>query len=561
MQKRRPARSQKRGSVLLLVLFILVVLAMMGTTLTILLPVEMRNAQKDRANVQTAYAADAAVLHVMGELEDARNQAALDSLTGHTASLSNGWEYRVVSVEELPNEVDAFRVVTEGIQKRGNRRTVLRRAVAIIDNGIEGGQATLLVSSASPNGTGAMGSTQHTYWPGNVPIKGDVLVSGHWAVDDTKFNLGNGQPFTGVVRQTVAGGNGLRGESYLGSPVAANDYGDVYTNGLAGVETVDPNELPDAMFLAVNATRQRVQEYLFDTSDTTKIDALNTVTKGAPGLYIPLDSTGVPNGGIVFNGGDYDIVFSVDGNGDSVMTMTGGSAALPVKTVKGSDPTPVPVAAGAVTAGGVLTVTHQTSGGQDRLIVRDGNGIVYQSSASFGSTGSVIFSHGSLSARGTYAGNKTVAAGGGMSITGEILKKGLTRGDAPTNSSHLLGLIANLNPQNSSEGFRMDISSPTADKQYHVYASMMALAKTDVNTKFFGHNLHGNIPNGSKFHFYGQLASGPSNNGQFKKEIEFIEDKVAQLVQDELPLGWPTSAVSFRSRLRAYVDQQVNRND
>ena len=72
--------ARRRGSVLLLVLFLLVVLAMMGTAFAILLPVEMQNAMKDRANIQTAYAADAAVLHVVGELEQDRSQPALDAL-------------------------------------------------------------------------------------------------------------------------------------------------------------------------------------------------------------------------------------------------------------------------------------------------------------------------------------------------------------------------------------------------------------------------------------------------------------------------------------------------
>ena len=565
-----PPRSKRRGSVLLLVLFLLLVLAMMGTAFAILLPVEMRNAQRDRANLQTAYAADAGVLFVMGKLEEARDEDSVNALAGLTATLDREWDYRVVSVQELPGQQDVFRVITEGIRTRGSSKDTLRRAIALVDNGFEGAEATFLVSSAGPDGTGAMGGP-NTHWPGNVPIKGDVIVSGMWAVDDSTFNAADGPLVTGVVRQTDGSGNGLRGENYKGGQMPQEDYPDMYSNGLTAVQTIDANELPEGVFLAVDATRIRVQQHLFESNDTSVINGLNNAVNSQSGLHLALDSTGRSNGGVALNGGDYDIVFSVDASGNSIMTLT-GAALNNVYTLDGStgDTTPNPVA-GAPTTGNSFQIIHASKpgsygsvsvgAGEEYLIVRNTatNEIVYSAPADF-SGGSVIYSGESLTARGTYTGNKTVAAGGGMSITGELLKDGLARGDSPTSeegAGKLLGLIANLNPSNSSEGFRMNITSNSPDNQYHIYASIMGLAKTDVNTKLFGHNLHGTIPNNAEFHLYGQLASGPSNGGQFKKELEFIEEWVAELVADELPLGWPTRGANFRSRLRAYVDQQT----
>ena len=84
-------RKKRRGSILLLVLFLLIILAMMGSAFSILLPVEMQNAKRDRANIQTAYAADAGILWVMDQLDTVDTVRdgpdGWKALEGHTTSI------------------------------------------------------------------------------------------------------------------------------------------------------------------------------------------------------------------------------------------------------------------------------------------------------------------------------------------------------------------------------------------------------------------------------------------------------------------------------------------
>lgn len=591
------SRQRQKGSVLLLVLFLLIVLAMMGSAFSILLPVEMQNARRDRANLQTAYAADAAVLWVMSQLESGkdgdidyyRSADAWDELEGTEETLDKEWRYRIVSIDRLNGE-EAYKVVTEGIRIRGTQQDVLRRATAIIDNGLQSEEPAILISSAGANDTGGMSGGQ-TSWPGNVPINGDVLVAGRWSVDDSLFDPANGQMFTGQVTQTLGGGNGLRGENYNNNPLDASDYPTYYQLGLDAVQTVSPTELNEAIYLASNPARQRLQQYLFQTSDTSKIDTMNTTTSNSNGLHIPVDSSGTSNGSIVINDGggngdNYKMVFSADAAGNSITTVT-GDALNKVNTITSDDPLTLTEVSN-VSTGGTFKIIHATAGGtfgsgagsvtvppgEGRLIVvNSANQVLYDVPAELSSGHAVVYSHGSIEAEGTIAGKKTVAATLGVTITGEILKDKLPRNmsteqalalpddqlsqdDKDRIKNSLVGLIANVEAGNASKGFRFDIQSFSPDNKYNIHASLMGLVKTDVNAKIFGHNLHGSIPNGAKFHLYGQLASGPSNTGQFKKEIEFIADNFDGFTMDDLLAPWPSRGAGFRSNLRAYVDGQ-----
>ena len=181
-----------------------------------------------------------------------------------------------------------------------------------------------------------------------------------------------------------------------------------------------------------------------------------------------------------------------------------------------------------------------------------------------------------MAVEGTFTGKKTVAASQGVTITDELLKAGIERGrssqdmmgdenvDQETKdliSNSLLGLVANVDAGNSSDGFVFDFSGANPpDNNIYLHASMMGLAKTDVNTKMFGHNAHHNNA-GYEVHTYGQIASGPTNSGQFKKELEAIADHFGSITMDELPIGFPSKGDGFRSNLRAYVDQQSFETD
>lgn len=586
-------RKKRRGSILLLVLFLLIILAMMGSAFSILLPVEMQNAKRDRANIQTAYAADAGVLWVMEQLDTVdevrEGPDGWKALEGHSEVFDREWEWRIASIDRL-NGTEAYRVVSEGIRVRGSKRDVLRRAVAIIDNGLTSEEAAFLTTTAQlGSGSSPMGSNPNTYWPGNVPINGDVIVIGTWSVNDNLIDFNNGPTFKGTIFQTDNSGSGMLGENYLGSNLTLPQYSQAYTNGQNAVQTVDVNDLSENVFLGNSDARGRMQEVLFASEDTSTVDTMHTTTGNNVGIHIPLNADGVPNGGIVVNdgggnGANHNIVFS-ESNGNSIMTYSGGNAMSSINTINANTPSALNNVS-TTSTGNTFKVIHVYDGtsygstGEDRLvIVSSNNTVLYNQPADF-SAGTVVYNHGEMTVEGTFTGKKTVAASLGVTVSGELLKAGLERGkssqemmadqnvDQDTKdliSNSLLGLVANVDAQNSSHGFRFVLDQsdddPANDNQIYLHASMMGLSKTDVNTKMFGNNVQHIVPNNFKIHTYGQIASGPTNSGQFKKELEAIAAHFGSITMDELPIGFPSKGDGFRSNLRAYVDQQSFETD
>ncbi|MCA9779253.1 MAG: hypothetical protein KC800_21135, partial [Candidatus Eremiobacteraeota bacterium] len=275
-------------------------------------------------------------------------------------------------------------------------------------------------------------------------------------------------------------------------------------------------------------------------------------------------------------GTNHKVVFS-ENNGNSIMTYSNVNAVSSINTLQSSNPSTLTNVSNTST-GNTFKVIHVYDGssygstGEDRLVILSANNTVLYNQAADFSAGTVIYNHGQMEVEGTFTGKKTIAASQGVTITGELLKAGIERGKssqemlADTNvpqdqkdliSNSLLGLVANVDAGNSSDGFIFDLRNANSpDNNIYIHASMMGLAKTDVNTKMFGHNAHHNAA-GYDIHTYGQIASGPTNSGQFKKELEAIAANFGSITMDELPIGFPSKGNGFRSNLRAYVDQQL----
>ena len=90
-------KQNKRGSVLLLTFFIIVLLSLLGTGFLALLPVEMKNARSERTIVQTSFAADAAVQLAMNSLADNPDP---DLVPRDLRSLGEGWELSLIHISE-----------------------------------------------------------------------------------------------------------------------------------------------------------------------------------------------------------------------------------------------------------------------------------------------------------------------------------------------------------------------------------------------------------------------------------------------------------------------------
>lgn len=512
---------QRQGSVLLLTLFLLIVMAMLGTGFMVLLPVEMRSAHKDRAAVMTSYGADGALQAVMNDL---RAKVPLDDISRSAVEMGGGWSYQVENVEQLADE--QFRVTTVGLL----RGKALRRAVAIID---DGSQESALYYGGDASG-GAQTINQNGAWPTTVPIVGDVFVNGTWYVDNSVTPAT--PPFQGAIHQTEplnpGAGVGARGEKYTGTvPTTAAQYGALYTQGMDAIQRT--GQVPASDRLTSDQVNKNLLMAVFGLPDSSGIAASKSAYSGA-GVQVP--STGsTMSGGIYINpkgSSDFSIDFSVDANGNGVMTVANGSTVTTITSVTeggtyggttiASTDDRLVVSTGAASGGATTTTTSgggngngngggstATSGSTGGGGTGKGNGKGGGGSATGtsgtgtsgtsgttaggggtsgttggGSTGGASsatiynadFSEGFpvyvngdvVSVKGTYKGSMTVASAGDMTITGELLKSGWSAGDLPGDTDgdaesdptndNSLGLVACVNAGNNSKGMSLDLS-------------------------------------------------------------------------------------------------------
>lgn len=538
-----------RGSVMLLTMFLLMFLALLGTGFMALLPVEMRSAQKDRSSVMASYAADAGVQHAMSQLKIAMNTPPsafnVNEISKAPRELGSGWQYKIEDIVEIAPE--EFRVTSVGML----RGKVQRRAVAIIDDGSDGFAIQI---TADDTGT-SQNINQNGAWPTDVPIEGDVYVQGTWYVDNNGFNMNTpnpNPPFKGTVFQTDPSGGAMRGEKYVGSaPSSSTQYATLYTNGMDAIQPYSVDDVYQEDLVLVDQVRKSLLMGVFGTdqpsSAVTSASAL-TIAR-APGVNIPNSKTpGTMDGGIYINPtsgangmNNFAVEFSVQA-GNGVTTVTNNGVVTRITSV---------------TEGG--TYNGQTfSADQDRLVVQKTPGGTAIYNAEF-NEGDVVYINGNVtSVKGIYKGNRTVAATGDMTITGELLKSDTPRGEKPTSRSNdALGLICSFDA-NSSKG--MSIDMPTASRplgnEYFVYAYVTALSQTDGNAKMFSNNQHPDLPAGTSLTWVGSLLWAPTTAGQISTAMRFIDDWNKVVIDDNRPDFFPGKH-TWIPRLRSYVDTMV----
>lgn len=584
-------RSHRRGSVLLLTFFLLILLALLGTGFMALLPVEMRSAHKDRVAVMTSYAADGALQVVMNDL---RNSVPPASVSRTAVQTGGGWSYQVEDVETLAKE--EFRVTTVGLL----HGKIQRRAVAIIDDGSQ--ESALYYGGDS--GGGQQTINQNGAWPTTVPIVGDVFVNGTWYVDNSVTPAS--PPFQGTIHQTnplAPGGSiGARGEKYTGAvPTTTAQYGALYTQGIDAIQRV--GSVPAADRLTHAQVEENLLMGVFGLSSPSGIASAKT-TYAAAGVQVPALHQAMTGGIYVNPNGstDFAIAFSVDANGNGVTTITNGTNVTTITTVteggtyggttiSASDDRLV-VSTSAAASGGTTGGNGNGNGGggngnggggNGNGGGGNGNGGGGSGGATGGSTsptttvysadlseGFPLYVNGDVtSIKGTYKGNMTVAATGDMTITGELLKSGWSAGDLPGDTdgdpevdpvnNNSLGLVACVAAGNNSKGLSLDLTGAPipASREFYIYAYVTSLSANDTVAKMLSNPQHPDLPNGTKFNLVGSMYWAPTTPGQINTATRFLSSFAKKLVLDpERPPFFP-GPNSFIPRIRSYVDIPV----
>jgi len=599
-------KRKRRGSILVLTLFILVILAILGTAFVVLIPVEMRNAQKDRAVVQASYGADAAVRFVMNEL---RNGVDYQDISNSTVDMGGGWQYRVDNIELLAN--DEYRVSTSGLL----RGLVKRRAVAIIDNANINNSNAIVFTDHDVDGAQII--NPQGAWPVNVPVTGNVFIQGTWHLDRSgvgDLSTISDPPINGRIYHTDPSGGGLRGEENTGGNLAAGDYQFVYENGQDAIQPYG-GQLEEENLLLQDQVRGNLLSEVFGVDSSTAETLAGNVSDA---FEVP-NNSGTMAGGIYVNPGGAqkgnqpgacDVVLSVDGNGNGVITVTNSEQTTTFTFITeggtyGSTTVPagqdrlyvenVPAAGGGGSGGGGGKKGGKKGGGGGKKGGKKGGGgggggTSSPTTAMFDgdfSQGNVVYIDAAInSIEGEHKGNHTIAAADAITITNDILKSDTPRGREPNNdSTDTLGLIACADSGNSSPGFSiaMDNNTTTWNRaidqadvhenggqgdgqpdgnmdsdEFFVYSYITSLSKTDGNAKMLSNNQHPSLPQGKTMSLIGNLTWAPTTPGHINTGMNFIETWNQVILDENTPIAFPNPiAEVFIPQIRSYVDLPV----
>lgn len=576
-------RKLKRGSAIILALFFLVLLALLGFAFMQLLPVELNAAMREKELIQGGYAADAAIVTFAQTLEETGTPLAV----GATGTLNNDWSWEVLAVDTSLGS-NTYRVTVEG-QLRGMPR---RRVMAILDHQDDFNPINyaLFVDSAG------LVNNQNSFFPGNIPIFGDVFFDGVWSYDTTAIDVTGGDPadapIQGVVyyTETATSGNGAidlgaHGERYTGgdSPVHANAttqderYSRLYRDGEDGLfpnfprpesntsetnlqnTTIHHEVVSDVLGLASGASDSAI-----DTAEANHMDAVEN-DSNVGNVYLVNDGSQA-TGGIYVAGDVFDMEWGQDNSGNSTLTME------VQRNLFGGNPNHSDTWVVTYT-GTQISVAKEGSQTQSFPVAGSvGNGVIFVN-------GDIEGLHTDRGPDGNYGtgderghrGQHTVAADGNVTITGEILKDQNTShpsafprpaaADAPGTAppedpnADILGIIsgATLNPSGNYGVMSIEISETTPDNNYYIYAPLMGL-----NKKMFSNATGSTAPNGGEIICMGQIVMGASNMGQLNTATNFYEDFVRGIWLDPnnglLPY-WPTiGGTGGQVIMRAYLE-------
>lgn len=413
----RPVRSRRRGSILLLSIFFLMVLFFLGMAFLELLPVESRAAGRQKLDASSFYAADSGVLHALSFLEN-RVKKGAEPLPGgvgtHTLRGSTGeWDWRATlqaDEQTPPNGENTIRVYT--IRSEARLDGVTYRAVEVDARQETFARFAWFEESRDPS-LWIPANLWHFDGPfhSNARIRVSVPPGYYTASGRATFE---GEVTTTGVHQASPDGVDYGGETPYdrqGNPLPER-YRRLYANGREALRTgVKQVEVPtDAAVLS-----------------TAALGGAGTMPT-APGVHLGLepDSNGVA-GGVIIVGKVDAMTLAVESGGNRSVTIKQGGTVTKVVEVTDTaitDPTGAPVPVGST------------------LVLRSGGFSVHS-----GLTNGTVYSTGDISnLQGVNKGKRTIA----VDLAGHkeiVLGGDLTRADTPVGqkpqgSRDSLGIVA-----------------------------------------------------------------------------------------------------------------------
>jgi len=407
---------RRRGSVLVLSVFFMIVTSFVAYAFLVLIPGEMVGARRYHRDTQASQVANAGVQDALLWMES--QVAAGDPPTGSFSHpMLPGWEYAVsVTGPVAAGELEVYRVQSEA-REAGHLR---RRALAFVQREGFGAYVRLEDRHATDNGL----IVNRTLVDGPYHSNQDFYLL---EVDNAFYSSGGPPIFQGTYSQAgfrthpfdaPAVGDGL---GYRNLPTSAgvfpfhpltgapNDarYRRIFSQGREG--------------LKVNA--ERIELPVFGTPHPLRQRAW-TGPSAPSTAGVHLDATGsAMAGGILIHGDAASLRLSVDASDNGVMTVQTGTATTRITAV--SDATVTSTAG--TTVNPPATLVERTPGGET----------VYS-----GLPNGAVFCTGSIRAlEGENRGRKTIGAAAAINITDDLTRHDTVPGQRVASRDDALGLV------------------------------------------------------------------------------------------------------------------------
>lgn len=394
----------RRGSVLVLAVFFMIVTSFIAYAFLVLIPGEMVGARRYHRDTQASQVANAGVQDALLWME-ARVADGLPPTGEFTHDMLPGWTYEVtVTGPTAAGELEVYQVTSQA--REGDE--LRRRAVAYVQR--EGfGDYVRLEDRHAPN----LGLIVN-----RTLVDGPYHSNQDWFLLETNsaFYSNGGPPiFQGTYSQSTfrtgwdapadGDGFGYRQDAMTAGIFPFPDearYQRIFSQGREGLKVnADRIELP---VLSPHPVRARAW-----TSPSAPT---------SPGVHLD------PAGGVLINGNVVSLRLSVDGSNNGVMTIQTGTVTTRVTTV---------------TDGPVTSTAGTTVSPPSTLVERVPGGETVLGSLPNGA----VFCTGSIRAlQGVNRGRKTIAAAAAINITDDLTRHDTVPGERPAGRDDALGLVA-----------------------------------------------------------------------------------------------------------------------
>jgi len=511
-------RTRRKGSVLLLTMFFLMLMAFLAVAFMRMLPGEFHGATRERLTVQGRYVTEAGVQSILYKMQTLGTTYV--PAQGETGTVEGGWTWEIT--EPVVARTNHYWVTVEA--KRGGESK--RRARVVIDKGLANLPAWFFPGMGDPG-------NNDNAWDFSVNCIGDIWVEGVFRmkefdtsytgpakIDGTVYFTGSNPDSPCGAEYVDAAGGVSGGKPYAAGPPPVADaalYSKIYASGQSAVR---PNSSVPFSIDANNITQKLVDASFgsgFLGTDSSAVDSSGfagrlyvngTSNTTSGGVYIKGTGSNEATARITLGVAEPDGDFIAkpaysSSNADWANTFNGGNSVMKINFTKKTGSTTGPenvkgppmsgfnttvesdewyvtevkkgfdYPATAVNINGVTTTAATDipapSGSpvpatDYKLVIYDKtkkNFFVFNTENDEPTNGAV-FVDGAATVQGVQKGSRTIGAATDMTIDGELLKSCIAPGNnASIDDPDVLGVMKGLpdSPTSGSDRFNITIDS------------------------------------------------------------------------------------------------------